>query len=480
MSILRSARIPVLLASLATFAAAVMPASAPARTPEERAQQREERTQQHEARVHAREERTQQREERAEQRAESAKQREQDADRHGSPADGPRGRRCRLTVEASSPRIVSGETVGVSGQLTCAESASAGGQVVTVYRSSRGTPTSELGSAVTEADGSYELTTPALEQSSIISVAAGSARRARARVRVAPRITLSASPAQAQIASAHGGAGAQATFSGTVGPAFADAHVALQSSFAAEGEHWRTLAYGRADTQGEYSFTHTFRVPGERRVRVVVRTTYGDVRAASEPVEYDVLGRQNPALTIESSSAMSTFGQAITISGVAEQPAGTSVQLLARSGGDSFAVLATATTDEAGAYSFTEQPTQRTGYQVRDAATHSTTLWHDVSYDLVQNAPPSSPVAGQPATFTGTLAPAPSGVRVELEGENASGFGFHPLAGAEVEGSSYSIAHTFAIAGSYTLRIKVAAGAAGTAGVTGTTGAAFTLQVAAS
>jgi hypothetical protein len=372
--------------SLATLAVALAPASATARTPEERAQRQEERAQR--------------REERGQRHEERARGREERATQHGVQGGELVGGRCQLTIQLSSPRVRSGESVGVSGMLTCAEAANAGEQVVTVYRDSHGAGESEVGTAVTEADGAYELTIPALEENSIISVSAERARGVHVSVKVAPRITLTATPAGAEQASAGGHTRAQATFSGTVGQSEEGAHVALQSSFSAGGEHWRTLAYGRVDAQGEYSFTHTFRIPGERWVRVVVHPPHGNVPAASEPLAYDVPGTRG----------------------------------------------------------------------------HSTTLGQQASYELVQDPPPSSAVAGEALTFAGTVAPTPSGARVELECENASGLRFHVIAGAKVEGPAYSIAHTFASAGSYTLRIRVT----GTAGLAGVAGAPFTLEVAAS
>jgi hypothetical protein len=445
--------------SLATLGAALTPASAPARTPEERAQRGEERTLAREERSQRHEQRTRTREERVAQHAAQAG-----------------GGSCQLTIQLGAPRVTSGEAVEASGTLTCAEAPGAGEQLVTVFRSSHGAGEVEVGTAPTEADGAYALTIPALEENSIIGVSAAHARGAHVSVKVAPRITLTATPAGAEQANAGQHARARATFSGTVGPAEEGDRVALQSSFAAGGEHWRTIAHGRVDAQGEYSFTHTFSIAGERWVRVVAHPPHGNVPAASEPVAYDVPGPQNPALTIESSAPLSTFGQAITIGGVAEQAANASVQLLARTEGGPMQVVATAATDESGHYSFTAQPQQRTAYQVRDDAARSTTLWQQVSYELVQDAPPSGAKAGEALTFAGTVAPTPSGARVELEGEDASGFGFHAIAGAKVEGAEYSIAHTFASAGSYALRIRVT----GAAGVTGVAGAPFTLEVAAS
>jgi hypothetical protein len=249
--------------------------------------------------------------------------------------------------------------------------------------------------------------------------------------------------------------------------------VTLQSAYEPAGEQWRAIAFGRVDDRGSYSIAHGFRRPGQTWIRVVVHPGRDNVPAASEAVSYEVVAAQNPKLTIQSSSPLISFGQSATISGVAAGAGGAPVELLASSAAGAFQPLAGATTDAAGRYTFTQAPLQRTYYQVRDASARSTTLFQGVSCRLEPEAPPTSAAAGQPVTFSGTLAPAQAGQPVKLERGYSSGIGFHVLASSVLQGSSYSIVHTFDTSGSYVLRIKVP----GDASCEAASSAPFALQV---
>jgi hypothetical protein len=388
-----------------------------------------------------------------------------------------RAAHCQLTVEASAQRITAAETVNVFGKLLCPEATSAGERQVTVFRSGGGVGRSAIGTTTTEADGSYKLAIAGLETNAMVSVRAPGAGGARVAIKVAPPITLGGPPAGAELAAAggpgHRGSHARTTFTGAVGAAYAGALVALQSSRAPGGEQWRPIAFGRVDELGGYSITHAFRTPGETWIRAIVRPGPGNVPAASATVSYEIVAAQNPKLTIQSSSPLISFGQSVTISGVAAEAGGRPVELLARSAGGAFEQIASATTDAAGRYAFTRAPQQRTAYQVRDASARSITLFQGVSYRLEIDAPPTSAGAGQPVSFTGALAPASPGQQVQLERQYSSGIGFHVLARGVLAGASYSIAHIFDTGGSYVLRIKVD----GDASFEGVASTPFTLNV---
>lgn len=461
-SILRSARTLVLCSSAAIVAAALAPASAPASAlaREEREHRREERAHEREQRAHEREERAREREQRARERREHAAPR----------AAG----ECRLTAHASARHITAGEGVSVLGKLLCGQGVGAGERLVTVYSAHPGAASSAAssvaGTITTEADGSYQLQIASLEASALFFVRAEHARGARVAVKVAPRVTL-ASP---EIAPDAAEAGAAATFTGTAGAAYAGAPVRLQSSFAPTAGRWRTIAYGRVDAEGAFSITRAFKLPGERWIRAVVGPMRGYVPGASEPVAYDALGRQNPALTVESSAPLVSYGQTVTIAGTSAQGAGQRVTLLARNARGGFHQVLAGTTGEGGRYSFSLQPLQRTWYEVREGSVRSAALMQDVGVALTPTTPPASSEAGQQLTFTGSLAPTATGARVALELENASALGFHVIAGAPVEaGGGYAIPYTFPSAGSYTLRIVTQAAP----GLEPTADAPFTLQV---
>lgn len=474
-SITRSANALVLSLSAAIVAASLAPASAPASalTREERAHRREERAQEREQRAHERaqerEQRTHEREARTHEREQRAREREQrahESEEHTAPRA---VRGCRLTAHVSTRHITAGEDVSVFGKLLCRQAAGAGERLVTIYRGHRGATGSVAGTVTTEADGSYRLQIASLEANALLLVRAEHARGTRVVVKVAPRVNLARPESTPDVAGAYAGA----TFTGTAGAAYAGAPVALQSSFAPTTEQWKTIAYGRVDAQGTFSITRGFRRPGERWIRAVVGLVGGYVPGASEAVAYDVLGRQNPALTVESSAPVVSYGQTVTIGGTSAQGAGQPVTLLARTTRGGFHQVLTATTGEGGRYSFTQQPLQRTWYEVREGSTRSNPLMQDVAVTLTPTTPPASIEAGQQVTFTGSLAPATTGERVALELENASGVGFHVIAGAPVEDGGYAIPYTFLSAANHTLRIATEAAP----GLEPTASTPFTLQV---
>lgn len=379
----------------------------------------------------------------------------------GAPASAEASGRCRATIESSAARITAGETVTIFGKLTCPTAISAAERQVTVYRGQHGTAASSfavLGVATTEADGSYKLTSLAFDTNTTFRVRVGD-HGARAVVKVAPVVTLSG-PSPAATLSTVGGhslgrRAARVTFSGTVTPGADAGRVSLQVAYAASGDQWRTVSFASVGSDGSYSVAHGFRTAGQASVRVLVHMHGQNVVAASEPLTYEVAQAQNPKLTIQSSAAPVTYGQSVTITGVAAEAPNQTVTLLARTRSGDFAQAATATTDAGGAYSFTQAPSQSTYYRVTDAKTRSTVLFAGVKRALASDSVASSLPAGQQVAFTGTVTPADEGQVVYAERENASGIGFHIVASATVSGAPYSIAHMFANAGNYVMRIRI-------------------------
>ena len=86
-------------------------------------------------------------------------------------------------------------------------------------------------------------------------------------------MTLTGPPEGTQITT---GAPNQQTFSGTVTPADVGARVILQRQNAVTGDEWHRIGIGQVvaggSTGGEYTITHTFRVPGDASIRVLVRS----------------------------------------------------------------------------------------------------------------------------------------------------------------------------------------------------------------
>lgn len=323
-----------LLALLATgalaavlLAPATASANAAART--ERAAARATRTAEREARREARQHERDERDERREAREQGKEPltptepttppAEPAAPTSESPPSG-----CRPTLKASSSHVLAGETVTITGTLTCSTRASAAGQQVTISLDERGAGSgasaapSALGPITTAADGSFEVVSPALEQTTVFHLRLGK-RGARAVVKVAPAVTLSA-PAAATLSAvapvaapaagasettgaptppaepaAHGDTRSKVTFSGTVTPAEPGSRVALQVSYSTEGEHWRTVAFARVAADGSYAVAHRFRKAGQASVRVIAHMHGRNVNGVSPVLPYEVVQAQKPA-----------------------------------------------------------------------------------------------------------------------------------------------------------------------------------------
>ncbi len=396
----------------------------------------------------------------ARRQAEAQARRDARAERHQARHD----RGCSVTIAVSAPRVLAGETVTVSGRLSCPNAVSAGARRVTVYEREGGTgaPTAAVAEPLTPAaDGSFSMTSAPLEVNTVFQARQGR-HRARAAVKVAPAVTLSVAPAASPASSAVGRPGrrAKSSFTGTVTPAFPGALVALQISFAVSGERWRPIAWGHVGADGTYTIAHTLNVPGPTSVRVIVHAGPHHALAVSESLFFETPQPQDPQLTIASSADPLEAGLPVTISGLATAGAGVAVKLLGRTGGGAFALLAEGTTDATGRYSFTQSPLQNTVYRVTASGASSTSLFEGVAFALAAEAFPATAKAGQAVTFSGSVTPAAPGQQLYLEQRSPSGIGFHMVAtGTVATAPLYSIAHSFTKPGTYTLRVRVPAGA---------------------
>lgn len=372
---------------------------------------------------------------------------------------------CQVSIQATALTVTAGEPAGLLGALVCPQAGSAAGQALTVYQRTAGTPGFvAAGTAISEENGSYQFTTAALSSNSSFYVRVGGIRSARVSVKVAAQVTISSSApngAQLSIAGTRRDAalanGSQVTFTGTVGPADDGAVVALQRKDEATGEKWRRIALAEVGSDGTYSITHTFRIPGAATVRVVAHPYGRNATAASEPISYEIARRQNPRLTIQASGDPIFAGASVTISGTAVGAPNQPVTLLARVRGGAFAAVGKVTTDGSGNYVFPVQsPLQSTVYRVTGAGTHSVSLLEGVRYVLSVEPSSTSAQAGQQVSFSGTVSPAHAGQSVYLERQNPNGLGFHAIAvGTVGTDSTYSISETFFNAGTAVVRVRV-------------------------
>jgi hypothetical protein len=371
----------------------------------------------------------------------------------------PRGR-CAINIRVAPRLITAGEQVEVKGRLECLPLASAGGQAVTLYEYVAGTAGYvPVQSTTTDTSGVYEFKPPALSANTSFYVRSHGAQSGRKKARVAVQVTLTGPPEGTQIET---GAPNKQTFSGTVSPADVGARVILQRQNAVTGDEWHRIGFGQVETGGNYTITHTFRVPGDASIRVLVRSDRINSPSASTPLEYEISQAQNPSLTIVSSADPITYGQSATISGVlAGATTPQTVTLLARTvHQQGFAPIAEVSTGAGGAYSFPAQaPVNSTLYRVQGAGQKSAVLYEGVKDVLTAEVSPTTVQAGEALTFKGTVTPDQTGHIIYLERQNAAGTAFHVVqVGHVLPGSVYSIVHQVYVPGSKVFRVDIPGG----------------------
>jgi hypothetical protein len=395
------------------------------------------------------------------------------AHKHPSPSG-----RCAVNLNVAPREITAGDPVLAYGRLICNRRVNAAGQTVSLLEHSFGTPGyTVVQSTSTGPLGFYELTQSGVQTNSSFFVRSHGAQSGRRRVRVAAQVTLAGPPEGTQILT---GASNAVTFTGSVIPADAGARVILQRQNALTGNEWRRIGDGTVGPEGAFSIAHTFIVPGDANLRVLVRSHGMNIPSPSNVLTYEISQAQNPKLTINASADPIVYQQSVTISGVAAGLLSTPVTLFERTTSQhGFAPVSEVTTNAGGEYTFPAQsPVYDTFYQVRTGAKasgeRSAVLFEGVHDVLTAEVSASGVQAGQALTFKGTVAPAHAGHIVYLERQNASGDGFHVVQIATIEaGSTYTIVHTVYDAGTKVFRVRVP----GDAENEGAVSPPFTIQV---
>jgi hypothetical protein len=375
------------------------------------------------------------------------------AHRHLSPNG-----RCAVRLNVAPRQITAGESVIAFGRLVCVHRANAAGQVVTLFERS-GTPGYTLAqSTTTGAHGFYEFTQTGVLSNSSFYVRSHGAQSGHENVRVAAQVTLSGPAEGTQLLT---GAPNRVAFTGTVNPADAGARVILQRQNALTGNEWHRIDVGRVGPEGDFSIVHTFVLPGDANLRVLVRSRRRNVPSPSSVLTYEISQAQNAELTINASVNPLSYGQSVTISGVAAGVVSKPVTLLARTvRQQGFAPVAEVTTSASGEYTFTAQsPVNSTRYEVQGAGKMSSVLYEGVKDVLTATVSQSTIQAGQALTFSGMVAPDHTGHIIYLERQNASGGGFHVVEVTTVgAGSAYTIAHTVFSPGTEVFRVRIPGG----------------------
>jgi len=383
---------------------------------------------------------------------------------------------CHISLFAEPHQVTSGEKVEAFGALACPAGEEAAGQTVTAYAHTAGIPGYTVaGTTTTGVGGAYAFPATTVTADTTVYVTVLGARSAARVVRVAPQVTVTGAPEGTPLIT---GFRHPVTFIGTVSPADAGAEVVLEREQATAVEEWGVIQQRNyVQSNGTYSITHHFLVPGDANLRVVVRVRGRyTVRGTSNTLSYEISQAQNPRLTIASSSNPLSYGSPTTISGiydptpVAGSGAGQKLILTARTAGNPlFTQVAETTTNGSGDYQFTiPSETNNTAYEVKTTGTSladkvsSSALYEGVKYILTAGVSSNTIQAGQPLTWSGTVTPGVSGKFVYLERLNGNGQGFHVVdvapevsTGAPGSPGTYTISYVPRGVGNQIYRVRV-------------------------
>jgi hypothetical protein len=392
------------------------------------------------------------------------------AHRHRSHSD-----RCGISINVVPRQIVAGEPVVIFGRLRCVNQANAAGREVKLFHHliGQGGGFTYVESVTTDAAGFYAIARAdgAVETNRSWYVRALGARSATKRIGVAATVTLSGPP-EGQLLTGYPN---RVTFTGNMSPADAGARVILQRQNATTGGDWRRIDSGIVTAAGTFTIVHTFVVPGDANVRVLVRSQRRNLPSASNVLGYAISQAENPQLTIEASADPIAFGESVTISGKLEGGANQLVTLLAHGRRQQgFERIAQTQTNAAGEYSFPAQsPINNTFYRVISPGScasrgdrscqarrlASAVLYEGVKDVLTAKVSATTVPAGQPVTFSGTVSPDHTGHAIYLERQNASGGGFHTIEVGRVgPGSTYSLSRRLYDPGAKVLRVFIPGG----------------------
>ncbi len=388
------------------------------------------------------------------------------------------GGRCGVSMRVAPRRITAGEPVVIFGRLVCGGRASVADQVVRLFHHLHGVPGfTFVQSTTTDAQGFYQFQRAdgAVETNRIWHVRSHGAESVNGGVRVAAQVTLSGPPEGTQIIT---GPANKVTFTGTVNPADVGARVILQRQSALAGNEWHRIDSGSVEAGGGFTIVHTFKVPGDADIRVLVSSQGRNIPSPSNVLSYVISQEENPALTIVASADPIAFGQSVTISGILAGGADKPVTLLARTVHQrGFAPVAQATTDSAGNYSFPAQmPVNSTFYRVQAgdpsclavphvaacsaaAGVRSALLYEGVRSVLSAQVSATSVLEGQTLTFTGSVAPSHPGHVIYLERQNTAGDAFHVVQVSTLsQESTFSIAYQVYSVGTQVFRVHIPGG----------------------
>jgi len=383
--------------------------------------------------------------------------------------------RCAVNINVAPRQTVAGDPVVIFGRLRCANPAIEASQEVKLFHHVFGAPGfSYVQSTKTDANGFYEISRAdgVVDTNRSWYVRSHGARSGVKRIKVAAQVTLSG-PAEGPLLT---GFANRVTFTGTVSPADVGARVVLQRQNATTGNQWRRIDAGVVAPSGSFTIAHTFVMPGDANIRVLVRSQGRNIPSTSNVLAYVISQAQNPALTIQASADPISFGETVTIGGKLAGGANQPVTLLARTARQhGFARVAQVSANAAGEYRFPPQsPVNSTFYRVQASdpscyapgpavrackALSSAVLYEGVKDVLTAQVSSTTVQAGQSITFSGTVAPDHTGHVIYLQRQDASGTDFHVVqVGVLGAGSTYSIVHRVYDPGTKVFRVYIPGG----------------------
>ena len=370
-----------------------------------------------------------------------------------------------LTIHAVPPSINAGDEVDIIGRLT---GPGAGGQTVRLWhRINPNGHFTPLGTRTTDSAGRYEFTRAdgIVDSNRSWFVAGPGATHSKVvHERVAALVSIDPDPASGGVVPAE--TRQPVTFSGHVTPDHSGQIVKLQVSLD-QGDNWRTIKTDPLGAGSNYSIAEAWRTDGPREVRVILPPDARNTRGISDTVTVQVQQRQVTGFSIQSSDQLIPYNSQATISGVVDQPGGStpdpsaSVSLYAHMPhGGSYKVVQTTTTGSDGGYTFTVQPSTNEWYVAKLTFTpriHSAALFQGVQ-DLVSMTGPSSATVDQHVDFTGTVTPDKSGHVIYLQKLGADNQWNTVEVRTVSSASTFSFGWTFGAAGTRQFRARILGG----------------------
>ena len=175
---------------------------------------------------------------------------------HAKPNSGVPGAGCRISLNVAPRLITAGETALAYGQTSCPA------QTITLYQRVAGSPGFAVaGTATTDAQGGYQITTAPQSTNSQFYAAIGASQSRHRMEKVAALVTLLPPAGKQAAAGLQTGRANAVTFTGSVSPNDAGDVLVLQRENAVKGNEWHWIGRTIVNSSGGFALTHAFTSP---------------------------------------------------------------------------------------------------------------------------------------------------------------------------------------------------------------------------